>query len=68
MRSGRPPDLAGENIERAADSHDEGNAEIVAIGSEKPLLARRRHADEEAIGSARRGYRGPRLAPAPRVK
>ena len=46
--------LAGQNVERAADAHDEGHAEFVTMGGEEALLPGRGHADEEAVGAALR--------------
>ena len=43
--------MAGKHVEGAANSHDEGDIQIVAMGGEKPLLARGRHADEQAVGA-----------------
>lgn len=48
----RTRDLAGENIEGATYSHDEGDFQIVTVRRKEALLARRRHANEQAIRPA----------------
>ena len=42
--------MARENVDTAADAHDEGHFQRMSVGVEKALLARCRHADELDIG------------------
>ena len=48
---GSTTNLAGKDIEGAANSHNEWDIQIVTMRCQKSLLAWRGHADEQAIGS-----------------